>query len=923
MIDGRSRSYVHLVGPAGVGKTYLVHGLGAEGPGRGTPVLAYHILPGALADYRTFLCELDDQARSLRFRTPGIQARGAGRAELQEQFAEWASELIRANRLDALVIALDALDELTDPDGSAAAITDFLPPVDRLPERCHIVLTCRPELRPAVRAALDRLRQEGEGFTTLYMSAEAQANRELVAAYLRKRLPAPFRSPEHVEAVLERSSGVFLYAFHLCRALEAGAFDGVDGLPEGEQFYPAYLARLRVQVGDALFETVYLPALLLLAAAAPPVLLRQLEGWGLARDRLRFALFDLADFLRVHRVRRWHDSLADGQNENRYEIAHEAFVRFARQDAALSARLREAHAVIARAALARHAGRWEALDPADEADLYDVRHALRHARQAGIPEAENLARDGGYAEACFEAVRAAGVAERYHIAVELADTAVPLFEALAASASGTQADTVANNLANLLSNASESLTALGWAAEALESLDRAVDIFRRITATAEGLAAYGPNLARTLHLRLDPLFAQGWYEAALFWCDEEAAVRERLVAAGRTEDTGDALDWLAGRGRVLMRLGRYEEAERCFAAHVAGVQRFAAEGTPFSQDALVTGLINHGNALNMLDRKEEAVACYNEAVTSYRRVPQQQRNASLDLRFADALARRAHFTEDTPLRVRLADLDEAIAICRRLVEDEGRAEVADDLVMALFMKGGTCFFAGQEGRDVHLLGQALDCFEKGADLQRGLTQVSGAVEANDQLGDLLKYRAKAAAELGRWPCALESFTEAVAAYRQAAMQGFDQSTSNLADTLTSSLGRRLCREIWRRPELDPGAMHAFIRVLLEGAETCRVRGQEDHELKEVTAAFVTDLRGLAEGERARVLAALDGAQLGPFHDVLARPESKWTFLEFYDVADALKARAASLEKRGHADAAQACRDRVSDLQQRMRFSPLV
>jgi tetratricopeptide (TPR) repeat protein len=639
-----------------------------------------------------------------------------------------------------------------------------------------------------------------------------------------------------------------------------------------------------------------------------------LEGWGLTRDRLRFALLDLADFLRVHRVRRFHDSLADGPNENRYEIAHEAFLRFVRQDAVLAGRLRDAHAVIARAALARHAGRWEALDPADEADLYDLRHVLQHARQAGIPEAEDLARDGGYADACFEAVVAAWDAGRHHIAVELADTAVPLFEATAASASGASADEVANALAGLLSNASRSLTALGRAAEALEALDRAENIFRRLTATPEGFLAYGANLGRTVYSRITPLSDQGRFEDALLCSDEVAAIRERLLAAGQPEDQRDELGYLDRRGAVLMRLERYEEAERCFAAVAVALRRLAAEGTTLSREFLVEAVIHHGNALNMLGRQAEAIACYSEAIASSRRLAQQERNAYLDLRVARALVIRAVSNwGETPLPVRLADLDEAIAIYRRLVDDEGRPELAADLVDALLAKG--C--AGPKLGDVRLWEQALNCYEQAAVLQRGLAQEGRAVEAVVKLGFVLAYRASAAIELDRWGVALTSFAEAIATYREAALQGFGGAASELTDRLLSSVSRRLCREIWLRPELGPGALPAFARALLEAAETCRAGGRQDGQLKAVIDEFVENLMGLAEGERARMLAALDGAAVGPLRALLTRPESERSPDELERVADRLTSRAGLLRDNGHTDAALACLNRAADLRRRV------
>jgi hypothetical protein len=354
-IAGEQRKgYIEVSGPGGAGKTYFVRGLEREGVKRGAPVLAYYILPGALTDYRTFLVELTERAReTLRFRTQEAQSRVAGLSDLQEQFTEFLGELMHANRLDTLVVAIDALDALPEPEPGLAAITDFLPPPEKLPDGCFVMLTSRRQLRPRIRLAIERLRlgsrppagKDGapvqEVFRPIELSSEAPANRELLRAYLSARLPAQFRRPEHVEEVLKRSGGVFLYAYHLCRALESGAFADLVALPAGEQFYAAYLARLRERVGDHLYETVYLPVLLFLSAAQVPVTLEQLSRWGVPRERLQYALLDLRDFLRGHRVRLRQESLALDNGDNRYELAHDAFVRFVEGDAWLAADLLE------------------------------------------------------------------------------------------------------------------------------------------------------------------------------------------------------------------------------------------------------------------------------------------------------------------------------------------------------------------------------------------------------------------------------------------------------------------------------------------------------------------------------------------------------------------------------------------------------
>ncbi len=120
----------------------------------------YHIRPGTLSD-RTFLSELADRAKErLEFRTQEIQTNVGRFAELPEQFAAFARTLMESNGLGTLVIVLNALDELRRPESDTTAlitdllITDFLPPVEDLPDRCFVVLTSRESVHQRVEQSL-------------------------------------------------------------------------------------------------------------------------------------------------------------------------------------------------------------------------------------------------------------------------------------------------------------------------------------------------------------------------------------------------------------------------------------------------------------------------------------------------------------------------------------------------------------------------------------------------------------------------------------------------------------------------------------------------------------------------------------------------------------------------------------------------
>ena len=267
LIDEQSKGYVHLTGPSGMGKTFFVRALEGEGKERGKPVLAHYILAGASSDYRTFISELSLRAKeTLRFRTQEAQTNVAAIADLREQFAEYLTELMSANGLDQLVVAIDALDELAEPEAGAVAITGLLPAPEQLPAGCFVLLTSREVLHPNVRQDLERLEQADtktkaaehpERFTKIRIHPEDADNQGLLRAYLQEHLPEQFRDAESVETALRRSGGVFLYAFHFCRALESGAFTNAQTLPEGKEFLPRVSGQSAPSHGSIVYERLF------------------------------------------------------------------------------------------------------------------------------------------------------------------------------------------------------------------------------------------------------------------------------------------------------------------------------------------------------------------------------------------------------------------------------------------------------------------------------------------------------------------------------------------------------------------------------------------------------------------------------------------------------------------------------------------
>jgi tetratricopeptide (TPR) repeat protein len=310
----------------------------------------------------------------------------------------------------------------------------------------------------------------------------------------------------------------------------------------------------------------------LLCAALQPVTLHRLSRCGIPRDRLPFALIDLKDFLRVHRVRLWHDSLAepDAEPENRYEIAHEAFLRFVRDDAELGPRLRAAHA---RIGMTARPDRWTDLDPTDNAQLYDLRNVLVHLDAAGMDEAAALVRgDEAYARSCWSAAIAAQEKARHRTAVDLYDQAEDVFRHLVEVEGRTER---ANDLAMALVNKVNALARLGRLEEALAAYDPAIAICQRLV-EREGRTKLANDLAMALVCNALALEKQDRWLEALACYEEAIRWNEACVEAGMDHFRGALLQVVRYRMMTLLDLGHWDEA-------AADVVRFLNHAGPALQ----------------------------------------------------------------------------------------------------------------------------------------------------------------------------------------------------------------------------------------------------------------------------------------------------------------------------------------------------
>lgn len=368
-----------VVGPSGVGKSFLLRGLVdrlRSSPGPPRIVLPVFLLPGEgsvieVLQHRLSK-ELYEEGDRLRELGVYVQNPPPGFLHIVE---EWLEHLLaQRDQVMGLVLLIDGLSDL--PPESASELLGCLP--GHAPRGLHLVVTAREA---------ETSGQEVGTFEAITWSERLRLDpsdhdhSRLLKTFLAERLPQ--LSPGAQQELLDRARGSFLHLDHFVRWLEL--FPSSE-LPGPAEFYSRVLAWVSEQAqGYPRFGRTVERTLLTLAAALEPLTVEALVESGVEEGLVEEALITLRHFLARERS-------AGGSGDYTYRLEHAELHDYL-CSSAWATRLQSLHVEWGSSLLADRLERAEPFAWGDPADEYAAAHLGAHLVAGGDSVPLNLRRE--------------------------------------------------------------------------------------------------------------------------------------------------------------------------------------------------------------------------------------------------------------------------------------------------------------------------------------------------------------------------------------------------------------------------------------------------------------------------------------------------------------------------------------------------
>lgn len=309
-LDSVPLGYLHVIGPAGVGKSWLAGNLQRAdvlGEDHAGSVLTFHVGFGSAQSQAVFVSELNSQALRRFDRMQAVLAEEHTPAAARERLSRFLSDLAASSPSGEVILVVDGVDEVVDAPDRDVSILDFLPDVETLADGVHIVLFSRPiaEVGETGRRSVNRLRasaaSESEAWQELPIDPASGQQQQLVEKLIGDRLSG--EAVELRKRVEELSSGIPLRAAHLCTLVKMSDGEALEHVGGSlAALYATYLERMQQRIGATWFNRLYRPLISVLAVAREPLDLEGLaEVLDVSAEHIFLASLDLSDCLRTRR----------------------------------------------------------------------------------------------------------------------------------------------------------------------------------------------------------------------------------------------------------------------------------------------------------------------------------------------------------------------------------------------------------------------------------------------------------------------------------------------------------------------------------------------------------------------------------------------------------------------------------------------
>ncbi len=709
--------YFYLISEGGIGKSHFIKGLEKEISD--STVLSFYIKRKLHDHLHQFVMDIDEAAKSKLGRVSvQIQLESAKNPEkLRLNFTKWAETLIRENYINKLIIAIDGLDDMSEPYNAEPSLPDIFPA--ELPENCYVIFTSRFEVPSFVQKSLVKLKQQKDFYTFTLNPEQNTSYQALLREYLEENLREDLKTEENIKSIINKAKSKFLYVYHFKNILNEGiVIKDTERIPSYKELYPGYM-KLVMEKFSQVGQKNYLDVLLLLTASLQPLTTEMIgDMLHIREENVIPALYDFAEFLK-----------SDRKEETYYDIAHNDFEEYLKEK--YRDDLKNIHFSLASQILEKYKENWKEVNWHSPSERYLMEELLNHAKMSGdegllrgilideklageyMRKGEDYCKKAQYEKAfkvcsisvefysnlvnsgrldfnfeydlAYAYMNLGSILDkltRYEDALLIFNRAIDIYKG---SFEGNLM--IGHSLASVYMNRGITLKNLNRYDEAITEYNLAISTLNYLT--DKGFLITGDILARIYNNLGITLKCLTRYEESIIACNYAIKTWEILIGRGWLELENALASGYNNLGISLGKLNRYEEAIKEFKRVIEIRKRLVESGRLEIGNDLATAYGNLGIAFNGLERHEEAIEEFNRAIDIWKKLIKEGRR-ELESQLASTHVNLGNtFRDLTNYREVVNEYGNAIDIWKKLIK-EGRRELKNQLAFT-YMNQGNIF----------------------------------------------------------------------------------------------------------------------------------------------------------------------------------------------------------------------------------------